>query len=153
MGSDQRHAASDHTGLRVQPAAAEDEPRCAPATLFAGEAGVQADQVPYRHDLHPGASGRVLGGSRLPLAWGHLERMDRRRPVAGVAFPLFLTAALLAAPAAAAPPLSDPTGAELPPLIHLTVPWLYWVLAPFFTLWDGISMLSMSRLRGFLLGL
>ena len=79
--------------------------------------------------------------------------MDRRRPVAGVAFPLFLTAALLAAPAAAAPPLSDPTGAELPPSIHLTVPWLYWVLAPFFTLWDGISMLSMSRLRGFLLGL
>jgi hypothetical protein len=79
--------------------------------------------------------------------------MDRRRPVAGVAFPLFLTAALLAARAAAAPPLSDPTGAELPPSIHLTVPWLYWVLAPFFTLWDGISMLSMSRLRGFLLGL
>jgi hypothetical protein len=30
---------------------------------------------------------------------------------------------------------------------------LYLVLAPLFTLWDGISMLSMSRLHGFLIGL
>jgi hypothetical protein len=33
------------------------------------------------------------------------------------------------------------------------VPWLYLALAPLFSLWDGVSMLSMSRLRGFLLGL
>lgn len=36
--------------------------------------------------------------------------------------------------------------------LHLTAPWLYLVFAPFFTLWDGISMLSMSRLHGFLTG-
>jgi len=33
------------------------------------------------------------------------------------------------------------------------VPWLYLALAPLFTLWDGVSMLSMGRLRGFLFGL
>jgi hypothetical protein len=33
------------------------------------------------------------------------------------------------------------------------VPWLYLSLAPLFTLWDGVSMLSMSRLQGFLFGL
>ena len=36
----------------------------------------------------------------------------------------------------------------LPPALHLAYPWLYVVLAPLFSLWDGVSMLSMSRLRG-----
>jgi len=71
----------------------------------------------------------------------------------GLLLPLGLTAGLLAARAAAAPPLSDPLGAALPPSLHLAYPPLYVLLAPLFTLWDGVSMLSMSRLRGFLLGL
>jgi hypothetical protein len=75
----------------------------------------------------------------------------RRRT--GIAFPAVLTAMLLLARIAAAPPLTDPTGAALPPSTHLHAPWLYLLLAPLFTLWDGVSMLSMSRLRGFLLGL
>src|SRR5439155_16589666 len=69
------------------------------------------------------------------------------------ALPVLLTAALLSARVVAAPPLTDPTGAELPHSIHLSAPWVYLLLAPLFTLWDGVSMLSMSRLRGFLLGL
>jgi hypothetical protein len=36
--------------------------------------------------------------------------------------------------------------------LYLSTPLLYLVLAPLFTLWDGISMLSMSRLEGFLIG-
>ena len=40
-----------------------------------------------------------------------------------------------------------------PPSLRLAVPWLYLALAPLFTLWDGVSMLSMGRLRGFLFGL
>jgi hypothetical protein len=40
-----------------------------------------------------------------------------------------------------------------PAALYLQVPWVYVVFAPLFTLWDGISMLSMSRLEGFLLGL
>lgn len=67
--------------------------------------------------------------------------------------PLALTALLLAARIAAAPELSDPTGAALSPTLHLHAPWAYLLLAPPFTLWDGVSMLSMSRLRGFLTGI
>lgn len=59
---------------------------------------------------------------------------------------------LLGARVLSAPPLSDPTGAPLPPSLHLHAPWLYVLLAPLFTVWDGISMLSMSRLTGFLVG-
>ena len=66
--------------------------------------------------------------------------------------PLALTAGLMAARAAAAPPLADPLGAALPPSLHLSYPMLYVVFAPLFTLWDGVSMLSMSRLEGFLAG-
>jgi hypothetical protein len=66
--------------------------------------------------------------------------------------PLALTAALLAARLAAAPPLSDPVGAPLPASLHLHAPPLYLLLGPLFSLWDGASMLSMTRLRGFLLG-
>ena len=79
--------------------------------------------------------------------------MASSRPAPGIAFPVFLTVALLSARLAEAPPLTDPTGAPLPRSIHLIAPWLYLLLAPLFTLWDGISMLSMSRLRGFLFGL
>ncbi len=55
--------------------------------------------------------------------------------------------------AVSAPALSDPTGAVLPRTLHLHAPWPYVVLAPLFTLWDGVSMLSMSRLEWFLIGL
>ena len=71
----------------------------------------------------------------------------------GLAWPAGLTVALLAARAAAAPPLSDPLGIALPAGLQLEYPWLYLVLAPLFSLWDGVSMLSLTRLRGFLVGL
>jgi hypothetical protein len=64
-----------------------------------------------------------------------------------------LTVALLLSRLAAAPPLSDPVAGSVPPSVHLTTPALYLLLAPLFTLWDGISMLSMRRLQGFLIGL
>lgn len=64
-----------------------------------------------------------------------------------------MTAGLLAARLAAAPALSDPLGSTLPPGLHLATPWLYALFAPLFSLWDGVSMLSMVRLRGFLIGL
>ncbi|MFL5495174.1 MAG: PHP domain-containing protein [Gemmatimonadales bacterium] len=64
-----------------------------------------------------------------------------------------MTAGLLIAHLAAAPPLSDPLGAPLPAGLHLTTPWLYALFGPLFSLWDGVSMLGMSRLRGFLIGL
>jgi hypothetical protein len=51
------------------------------------------------------------------------------------------------------PALSDPVSGPAPPSLHLTAPFSYLVLAPLFTLWDGASMLSMSRLRGLLIGL
>jgi hypothetical protein len=70
-----------------------------------------------------------------------------------MAVPLALTLALLATRLFATPPLSDPLGRPLPPALHLQAPPLYFLLAPLFTLWDGVSMLSMTRLRGFLLGL
>lgn len=79
--------------------------------------------------------------------------MYQRPARAGLLLPLGLTAGLLAARAAAAPALSDPLGAELPASLHLSYPPLYVLLAPLFTAWDGVSMLSMSRLEGFLLGL
>jgi hypothetical protein len=60
---------------------------------------------------------------------------------------------LLAARAVAVPSLADPLGSPLPPQLHLTAPWPYLLFAPLFSLWDGVSMLSLSRLRGFLLGL
>jgi hypothetical protein len=84
----------------------------------------------------------------------HSPRPIYQRPArAGLLLPLGLTAGLLAARAAAAPPLGDPLGTALPPSLHLAYPPLYVLLAPLFTLWDGVSMLSMTRLQGFLLGL
>ena len=79
--------------------------------------------------------------------------MYQRPARPGLLLPLGLTAGLLAAQAAAVPALSDPLGAELPASLHLAYPPLYVLLAPLFTSWDGVSMLAMSRLEGFLLGL
>jgi hypothetical protein len=70
-----------------------------------------------------------------------------------LAAPLGLTVVLLLARIVAVPALSDPVAGTAPPSLHLTVPPLYLLLSPVFTLWDGISMLSMSRLKGFLLGM
>ena len=70
-----------------------------------------------------------------------------------VVLPATVTAALLLARLAATPALSDPVAGAAPTSLHLEVPWLYLVFAPLFTLWDAVSMLSMSRLRGFLFGL
>jgi hypothetical protein len=66
--------------------------------------------------------------------------------------PLALTAILLAARVLAAPALSDPMGAPVPAGVHLEAPALYLILGPLFSVWDGASMLSMTRLHGFLLG-
>ena len=79
--------------------------------------------------------------------------MFQRPARAGLVLPLVLTAGLLAARATAAPALSDPLGGPLPPSLHLAYPALYVVFAPLFSLWDGVSILSMSRLHGFLAGL
>jgi hypothetical protein len=64
-----------------------------------------------------------------------------------------LTLLLLAAGLTAVPALTDPVSGVAPPSLHLATPPGYVVLAPLFTLWDGASMLSMSRLRGLLIGL
>src|SRR3954470_8635164 len=79
--------------------------------------------------------------------------MTRRADGIRGATPWVLTLLLLASRVSLAPPLSDPLGGQLPDSLQLSVPPLYLVLAPLFTLWDGISMLSMSRLNGFLIGL
>ena len=79
--------------------------------------------------------------------------MNQRRAIIRLAVPLGLTALLLCARLLAVPPLSDPVAGSAPPSLHLAVPWLYLALAPLFTLWDGVSMLSMGRLQGFLFGL
>ncbi|NNG17885.1 MAG: hypothetical protein HKM89_15525 [Gemmatimonadales bacterium] len=77
--------------------------------------------------------------------------MRGRSPV--WAIPLVTTAALLIARAVAAPAITDPTGAPLPEGLKLSTPWIHLVLAPLFTLWDGTSMLPMSRLKGLVTGL
>jgi hypothetical protein len=63
------------------------------------------------------------------------------------------TLVLLVARLVPAPPLTDPVSGAIPPGVYLHTPLLYLILAPLFTLWDGVSMLSLSRLRGFLIGL
>ncbi len=79
--------------------------------------------------------------------------MNQRPVRSGIAVPLALTGGLALARAAAVAPLSDPLGAPLPDALHLVLPWGYLLAAPLFSLWDGVSMLSMRRLEGFLLGL
>ena len=67
--------------------------------------------------------------------------------------PLVLTGLILAARLASAPALSDPVAGAAPAGLYLKIPWTYLVFAPVFTLWDGVSMLSMRRLVGFLGGM
>jgi hypothetical protein len=69
------------------------------------------------------------------------------------AVPIGLTLLLLGARLTSVPALTDPVSGPVPPGLHLATPPAYLVLAPLFTLWDGTSMLSMSRLRGLLIGL
>jgi hypothetical protein len=67
--------------------------------------------------------------------------------------PVGLTLLLALARLTAAPALTDPVAGSAPASLYLATPPLYLVFAPLFTLWDGASMLSLSRLRGLLLGL
>lgn len=78
--------------------------------------------------------------------------MTPRRPPR-LAGPLIVTALLLGARLWPAAALHDPVSGTVPPELYLKIPWTYLILAPLFSMWDGISMLSMSRLIGFLLGL
>jgi hypothetical protein len=71
--------------------------------------------------------------------------------VTGVAA-LGLTAAVLAARLVPAAALTDPAGGVIPAGIQLSVPGIYLLLAPLFALWDGVALLSTSRMEGFLLG-
>jgi hypothetical protein len=73
--------------------------------------------------------------------------------VSSGAIAIGLTLALLGARLFAVPALSDPVAGSVPPSLHLAAPRIYLLLAPLFTLWDGASMLSMSRLHGLLVGL
>lgn len=66
---------------------------------------------------------------------------------------LVLTALLLAARLLAVPALQDPTGSPLDPALHLRTPALYFLLTPLFSLWDGITLLSFERLKGFVWGM
>ena len=66
--------------------------------------------------------------------------------------PLVLTGLVLAAQLVSVPALSDPVAGAAPAALHLKIPLVYLVFAPVFTLWDGVSMLSMTRLIGFLGG-
>jgi hypothetical protein len=79
--------------------------------------------------------------------------MRAGRPTTRFALPIGLTLLLLGARLVAVPALSDPVSGTAPPSLDLATPPGYLVLAPLFTLWDGASMLSMSRLRGLLIGL
>jgi hypothetical protein len=65
---------------------------------------------------------------------------------------LILSALLILARIAAVPALADPTGAPVAAALHLRAPALYLLLAPLFSIWDGITLLSLERLKGFLWG-
>ena len=76
-----------------------------------------------------------------------------RRPASpALAVALALTVALLLARLLPAPALVDPAGGTIPHGVELTVPGVYLLLAPLFALWDGVALLSRSRMEGFLLG-
>ena len=79
--------------------------------------------------------------------------MKQRHALTRLAVPLGFTVLLLCARLFSAPALSDPVAGAAPPSLRLAVPWLYLALAPLFTMWDGVSMLSMVQLQGFLIGL
>jgi hypothetical protein len=67
--------------------------------------------------------------------------------------PVFLTLGLLAARILRGPALMDPRGDDLPSSVRLSYPILHLFFSPLFDMWDGVSLLSMSRLEGFLAGL
>jgi hypothetical protein len=73
----------------------------------------------------------------------------RRLPL----FSILFTLGLLAARVLRVAPLSDPVGNPLPAGAHLQFPAGHLILAPLFDLWDGVSLLPMSRLWGFVAGL
>ncbi len=77
----------------------------------------------------------------------------RERQVSSLAGPLVLAGMLLCARIASVPALHDPVAGAAPASAYLKIPLTYLILAPLFTLWDGVSMLSMRRLAGFLTGL
>jgi hypothetical protein len=79
--------------------------------------------------------------------------MRRGRVLYDLAGPLGLSVLLLCARIFPAPALWDPLSGAAPAALHLRVPPTYLILAPLFTLWDAVSMLSMSRLKGLLIGL
>src|SRR3954462_11493593 len=79
--------------------------------------------------------------------------MRPARSLTRLGLPVGLTALLLGSRLFSVPALTDPVSALTPTSLHLKIPIGYFLLAPLFTLWDGISMLSMSRLRGLLVGL
>lgn len=64
-----------------------------------------------------------------------------------------ITIGVLVAQTVRAPALTDPLGDAVPAAWGVSTPWLYTLGAPLFSLWDGVAMLSRSRLEGFLLGL
>ncbi len=78
--------------------------------------------------------------------------MSRTPHRPSLAVPIVLTIGIIAARLASTPPLSDPIHGTIPEGIYLATPWLYALFAPLFTLWDGVSMLGMNRLLGFLVG-
>lgn len=75
--------------------------------------------------------------------------MLRRLPLLSI----LLTLGLLAARVLRAAVFTDPLGNTLPEGLHLGIPTLHLILSPLFDLWDGVSLLSMSRLKGFMAGL
>jgi hypothetical protein len=79
--------------------------------------------------------------------------MKTEKPSRRFLLPIGLTLGLGLARAAALAPLTNPVTHATPAGLHLAVPELYLVFAPFFTLWDGASMLSMRRMVGLLIGL
>ena len=78
--------------------------------------------------------------------------MSQQRMRSRLVSPLVLTGLILAARLVSVPPLSDPVAGAAPAALYLKIPWVYLLFAPVFTLWDGVSMLSMTRLVGFLGG-
>jgi hypothetical protein len=124
--------------------------------LFTAASRVEHDLVdfsavgtPYlRADL-----GRAVAQRKFLIQLIVAKAHSSRRGATRFAVPLTLTLLLLGARLAATPALSDPAAGAAPPALYLSIPDAYLALAPLFTLWDGISMLSMSRLKGFLIGL
>src|SRR4051812_1915937 len=70
-----------------------------------------------------------------------------------LAAPLALSLLLLCARLFPAAALVDPVSGAAPAALHLRIPGTYLILAPLFTVWDGVSMLSMSRLKWLVAGL